>query len=383
MAGKIDVDAEIAALHAEATRRSGLADFGPEDYLAPLRMLVEAMNNVTTNEAGRAYWREELVGTLIPRAARALGWQQHPEYRERKIAKPLVICGVPRTGTTALHKVMSIDPQFQGLENWLSIWPMPRPPRAQWADQPGYAIAAKMLAERGATIPGLTSQHEVVVDEVDECMEVLKLGFVNNRYPSLSLIWEYDAWFQSLDELPWYREMAETYRLIGLNDERPWLLKNPGHIVSIEALLAVFPDARVIVTHRDPWLALGSLSSILSHPRRLTVPDLNLKRIGPRELGYWSKGDAAMAKARAKCPAGQFYDVDHASFHADPIATIQGIYDHFGYTLCDEVAGRMRSWLVANPADKHGGHAYDPADFGLDREEVRAAFPGEYGDAAA
>jgi hypothetical protein len=380
MAGTMNVDAEIAALHAEATRRSGLSDFGADDYLAPLRMLVEAMNTVTTGEEGRVYWREELVGTLIPRAARHMGWQQHPEYRERTIARPLVICGVPRTGTTALHKVMSIDPQFQGLENWLSIWPMPRPPRDQWAGQPGYKIAAEMLEARGATIPGLTSQHEVVVDEVDECMEVLKLGFVNNRYPSLSLIEEYDSWFQSLSELPQYREMADTYRLIGLNDDRPWLLKNPGHFVSIDALLEVFPDAQVIVTHRDPYKALGSLCSILEHPRRLTVPDLDVKRMGPRELGYWSKGVEPMARARAARPEAQFHDVDHADFHADPIRTIRGIYGHFGYTLSDEVAERMRRWLAANPAGKHGDHRYDPADFGLDREEVRAAFPGEYGD---
>jgi len=376
-AGTIDVDAEIAWLHEEATRRSGLTDFGPDDYLAPLRMLVEAMNTVTTTEAGRAYWREELVGTLIPRAARELGWKQHPEYRTRKIARPLVICGVPRTGTTALHKVMSIDPQFQGLENWLSIWPMPRPPREKWAEQPGYKIAAKMLAERGATIPGLTSQHEVVVDEVDECMEVLKLGFVNNRYPSLSLLPEYDSWFQSLSELPWYREMADTYRLIGLNDDRPWLLKNPGHFVSIDALLEVLPDAQVIVTHRDPYKALGSLCSILSHPRQLTVPGIDLRLTGLRELGYWSKGVAPMAKARANRPAEQFYDVDHASFHADPIGTIRGIYAYFGYTLTDEVADRMRSWLAANPAGKHGDHVYDPMDYGLDRDDVRAAFPDE------
>jgi hypothetical protein len=376
-AGKPDVDAEIRWLHEEATRRSALTDFGPDDYHAPLRMLVEAMNGLAMNEAGRQFWREELVGTLIPRAARTLGWKQNPRCRHRRIEKPLVICGVPRTGTTALHKVMSIDLQFQGLENWLSIWPMPRPPREQWAAQPGYKIAADMLAARGADIPGLTSQHEVVVDEVDECMEVLKLGFVNNRYPSLSLIPEYDSWFQSLSELPWYREMADTFRLIGLNDERPWLLKNPGHFVSIDALLEVFPDAQVIVTHRDPYRALGSLCSILSHPRQLTTPGVDLKHTGPRELGYWSQGVAPMAKARSTRPAEQFYDVDHANFHADPIATISGIYAHFGYTLADEVAERMRTWLAANPAGKHGDHTYDPRDYGLDEAEVEAAFSGK------
>jgi len=371
-----DVDMKIRWLHEEATRRSGLSDFGPDDYLTPMRMLVEEMDKIAMSEAGRTFWCEELIGTLIPRAAREKNWQEHPKWQEQEIRKPLVICGVPRTGTTALHKVMSIDPQFQGLENWLSIWPMPRPPREQWSQHTGYRLAAEILQARGAQIPGLTSQHEVIVDEVDECMEVMKLGFINNRFPELALIPDYDAFFQSQDELAQYRELADTLKLIGLNDHRPWLLKNPGHFVGIETLLQVFPDARVIVTHRDPLRALASLNSILSHPRKLISPDLDLHLPGKRDIDYWSKGVDAMRKARAERPTEQFHDVDHAEFHRDPISTIRKIYDYFGLSLDMRTERRMRIWISENPVGKHGEHAYDPADYGLNAAEVSAAFKG-------
>ena len=370
----VDVDAEIRALHEEATRRSGLSDFGGDDYLAPMRMLVEEMNKLTMCDAGRDFWREELIGTLIPRAAREKSWKEHPEWQNQKISKPLVICGVPRTGTTALQKVMSIDPQFQGLENWLSIWPMPRPPREEWSQHLGYRLAAGILEARGAKIPGLTSQHEVVVDEVDECMEVMKLGFVNNRFPELAMIRDYDAFFQAQDELTQYRELADTLKLIGLNDDRPWLLKNPGHFVGIETLLKVFPDARVIVTHRDPLKALASLNSILSHPRKLIDPEIDLHVLGQRDLDYWSKGVEAMRRAGAQRPADQFHDVAHSDFHGDPIGTIRDIYDHFDLTLDEVTEERMRAWIAANPAGKHGEHCYEPGDYGLDAKQVRAAF---------
>lgn len=370
----VDVDAEIRTLHEETTRRSGLSDFGPPDYLPPLRMLVEEMNKLSLDEGARQFWREELIGTLIPRAAREKAFKDHPEWRQGEISKPLVICGLPRTGTTALHKVMSIDSQFQGLENWLSIWPMPRPPRAEWGRHLGYRLAAAILETRGAQIPGLTSQHEVVVDEVDECMEVMKLGFVNNRFPELASIPEYDEFFQAQDELTQYRELAETLKLIGLNDDRPWLLKNPGHFVGIETLLKVFPDARVIVTHRDPLKALASLNSILSHPRKLIEPNLDLRRLGRRDVEYWSKGVDAMRRARATRPSEQFLDVAHSDFHGDPIGTINAIYDHFGLVLDERTEQRMSTWIADNPAGKHGAHTYDPGEYGLNAEEVCAAF---------
>ena len=361
----------MAELHAEATRRCGFTNFGPDDYQHGLRMLIEAMDTAPMSDLGRTYWREELVLALVARAAREAGWQKYPQYKHRKLEKPLIICGIPRTGTTALHKVLSLDPQFQGLENWLTAWPQPRPPRSEWEQTPGYQYAVDIIRARTAQLPEMAAQHEVLASEVDECLEILRLDFVTNRFASMTRIPEYDAWFQAQDERPFYKRLADTLRLIGLNDDRTWLLKNPGHFVEIEALLTVFPDARVVITHRDPVKSLGSLASILSHSWRLFNPDADVKQLGPRDLAYWSKGKRNMERVRAKQPKEQFYDVDHSRFHADPIAAVRGIYDHFGLKLTSAVEQAMRDWLAANPAGKHGEHRYNLEDFGITPEQVR------------
>ena len=368
MAGKIDVDAEIAALHAEATRRSGLADFGPEDYLAPLRMLVEAMNNVTTNEAGRAYWREELVGTLIPRAARALGWQQHPEYRERKIAKPLVICGVPRTGTTALHKLMGVDPQFQGVENWLTAAPMPRPPRETWGDDPNFLRAMRWLHTQHAESPGVAIAHNVAADEIDEQLELQRQSYVSNRWACTWYSPAYDAWWQSQDERPSFLRELDLLRLIGCHDQRRWLLKNPGSIGMLGWWLEAVPDVCVIQTHRDPVKATASISSTLQHIHASfegEAAERSRRLLGPRELEKWAgmldKGEPHRAKHEDR-----FFDVHHADFHADPMGTIGRIYDRFGLHLSAEAEARMAARIAENP-EGHGLHTYDLDSFGLER----------------
>lgn len=366
------VQATLAALHGEATRRCGFDDFGASDYLQPLTLLVEELASTPMSDVGRAIWKEELTLALVGRAVREANWKANPAYRARAIERPLVICGIPRTGTTALHKVLSMDPQFQGLDQWLTGWPMPRPPRERWADEPGYKLAEEVIRARSAGMPGFDAAHEVVVDEVEECLQLLRLDFVANHFPALAQVDDYDRWYQAQDQTPLYHRLADTLRLIGLHDDRPWLLKNPGHFAEMEALLAAFPDARVVITHRDPVKAIGSLVSLLSNPQRAVDPDVDLRRTAARELAYWAQGKRRTEAVRARHPAEQFYDVDHVQFHKDPIGTVRGLYDHFGLGLSAEVEGRMRAWLAANPADKHGVHRYALEDFGLTPEQVRA-----------
>lgn len=368
----IDIQTVMAEIHADAERRVGCSDFGPPEYREPLAMLIEPMTAMA--ESGRVFWREELTLALVGRLAREASWKAHPDCRTRKIERPLVICGVPRTGTTALHKVLSMDPQFQGLEHWLTGWPMPRPPRQTWPDQPGYKLAVDVLRARAADAPTMAMAHEVVADEVDECLEILRFDFITNRFPSISQIPIYDAWFQTQDETPAYRRFADTLRLIGLNDDRTWLLKNPGHFREMQSLLTVFQDARVVITHRDPVKAIPSLVDLLMEVKRITFPDADPHAAAQRELAYWSEGKRRTDRVRASRPAGQFFDVDHAEFHEDPIGVVHRLYAHFGLTLGAAVEQKMRDWLDANPAGKLGEHCYSIDDFGLTPEQVRAAF---------
>lgn len=360
----------IADVQARAIQRAGHDDFGPDGYLRPLAMILEE----TRDRPGIDFWKEEMEIALVGRLVREAEWKRNPAYATRAIAAPLVICGIPRTGTTALHKLLSMDPQFQGLDHWLTAWPKPRPPRAQWADEPGFRHAVALLEKRFANQPGMKISHDVVADEVDECLEVLRLDFVANRFPSMTSLPDYDRWYQRQDETPYYRRLADTIRLIGLNDDRQWLLKNPGHFGHLDSLLAVFPDARIIVTHRDPVKSLPSLCSVLRHSHQAVDPAADLKAMARRELAYWSDAKRRTERERANIPAGQILDVHHREFHADPIGVARGIYDRFGLTLTPETEAVMRAWLAANPADKHGVHTYDLATYGLTEDAIREAF---------
>ncbi len=367
-----DIDAVIAQLHDEASERTGFDDFGPDDYKQGFRRLAAHLGCPDLTESGLAYVREEIVNALAGRLIREDEWKRHPEHAGEKIEKPLVICGIPRTGTTALHKVMAIDPQFQGLDNWLTSWPKPRPPRQSWSGEQGFRNAVATLERMYAQVPEMKVTHEMVADEVDECLEVLRLDFTANRFPSSFIIPEYDAWYQQQDEKPLYRRLRKTIQLIGLGDRRKWLLKNPGHFAQMEALLDAFPDAQIVITHRDPVKSLPSLCSLLSDLRKMVYKNADSKLLGPRELDYWSAAKASTSAMRSKIPADQIIDIDHSDFHRDPIGTVRSIYEHFGLELSPEVAQNMQAWLDANPAGKHGAHTYEVEDYGTSAEQIRA-----------
>lgn len=366
-----DLDRAIDEMHAEASRRTGLTDFGPDDYRKPFAMLAAHLASNGFSDIGQGGYREDLIVALIGRLVREDEWKKHPEYKRRAIPAPLVICGVPRTGTTALHKLLSVDPQFQGLDNWLTSWPKPRPARADWDKEQGYRDARARLERFFELIPEMRVSHEMVADEVDECLQVLRLDFVANHYPSSYDVPEYDAWYQAQDEKPLYHRLADTIRLIGLNDDRTWLLKNPGHFAEIDALLDAFPDARVIITHRDPVKSIPSLCSVLSGVRRMLYRDPDLTKLGPRDVAYWGGAKRRTAAARPRYPAGQFLDIDHRDFHRDPMGIVRRIYDHFGLELTVETEQAMRDWLAANPAGKHGEHRYELTDYGLTEQQIR------------
>ena len=362
--------AVIEQLKASAVRRAGSDDFGPDDYMLPLSMILE--EGLTKPNQG--FWKEECEIALVGRLIREAEWKRNPGYKNRVIKQPLVICGIPRTGTTVLHKLLSVDRRFQGLDHWLTAWPMPRPPRATWADQPGFKHAVAIIEKRFEGLPEMKVSHDIVADEVDECLEVLRLDFVSNRFPSMTSLPRFDRWFQKQDETPYYRRLADTVRLIGLYDDRRWLLKNPGHFVELDSLFAVFPDACVVVTHRDPVKTIPSLCSVLSQSHCAVDPKADLRAMAKREIGYWSDAKNRTDAIRKTAKGKQVFDVQHKDFHADPIGTVKSIYGFAGIEMLPEVETAMRDWLRDNPRDKRGEHKYTLEQYGLNVEQLREKF---------
>ncbi len=360
----------LERLKSRAMQRTGLTDFGSTDFEKPLGLLLDEAIRVPR----RLDWESEIETSLMGRLVLVDEWKRNPGYKDRTIVAPLVICGIPRTGTTALHKVLSVDPQFQGLNLWLASWPKPRPPQDRWVDEPGYQHAVALLEKRNADTPGLRAVHEMLVDEVEECLEILRYDFVTNRFPSITLMPRYDRWMQAQDQTPSYRNLADALKLIGLHDDRRWLLKNPGHFGNLDALFAVFPDARVVITHRDPVKSIGSVCSVLQNPQQFMDPNVDLHKVGAREVQFWGDAKAKTDAIRETERGAQILDVQHKDFHADPIGIVRAIYDHAGLVLNPDVEQDMRTWLAQNPSDKHGQHTYKLSDYGLTEERIRAVF---------
>jgi len=365
-------------LHAAAGAAFGLHDFGPADEYTPglSRLLAALDDGPRFQPGGRETVWSALVGVLISRAWVQKGWREQPQCLTAPIRRPLVITGVPRTGTTALHKLLAEDPQFQGLEKWLTVFPMPRPPRAQWVANPLYQSVTAGLEAFFASAPEMRAAHNIVADQVDECLEILKQDFCSNYFGSSWRVPAYDDWWARQDEAASYRRFAQTLQLIGAGEAgRPWLLKNPGHIHHLDQLLAVFPDACVVQTHRDPVKALPSLCSVLMMARSIIEGSgLRPEEIGRREMENWLRGTEASVRARERLPASQFLDVHQQDFHRDPMAVVRRIYGHFGFELDAEVEQRMRSRIAESPERQHGEHRYTLEQFGLDAGEIRERF---------
>jgi len=370
---------KIDELHGAASAAlGGLNDFGKEEsYLPGLTKILNSLDNDGTQfvSGSEEFIIGELVGPLISRLLTEQGWKDNPQYSQTAIRRPQIITGVPRTGTTVLHKLLSVDPQFQGIDTWLAAFPMPRPPRAQWPNNPWYQACVKGLEDFFTKVPQMRAAHDIRADDVDECLEVLKHGFCSNRFASSLRLPSYDEWMQSQNQKPHYQRFYKTLQLIGSNDtDKTWLLKNPGHITAINELLGIFPDACVIQTHRDPVKTLPSLCSVLKQARGIMQgDDVDALEIGKRELEYWSNAVSSAHIARQKAPS-QFMDVLQKDLHKDPMSIIYEIYDRFDYQLNDSVKAEMLARIERNPEGSHGEHRYTLEEFGFTEQQINERF---------
>jgi hypothetical protein len=368
----------IDQLHDLVSQQLGTKDFGPPDYLPGLKVLLMSMDyDPHFSERGRRIAWGEVVSALFGRAHAIKFMAQQPGFDAHAIRRPLVITGVPRTGTTALHKLLAVDPQLQGLQTWLVRAPMPRPPRASWDDNPFFQQTVEQLKARYDSAPKSRAAHLMVADEVDECLFILRQGFVSNLWNCGWSAASYDAWWQSQSELPCYQHLLRTLQLIGSNEpHKRWLLKNPGHLANLDLVFAIFPDALVIQTHRDPAKAVPSLCALLMH--RHPIMEVGRRReraymLSARETAKWSAAVRAAEAIRAS-RGDQMMDVVHGDFHRNPMQTVEDIYAFAGLELTSQVRSAMTERITAKPESTHGEHQYDVADFGMTPAEIRASF---------
>jgi hypothetical protein len=362
-------------LHA-AQNRTGLSDFGDEAFREGFDLLVEEIDALGFPADTAAASAHHIGRFLDARLMAIAGWKANPSCLDVKIERPLIIAGIVRSGTTALHHLLSLDEQFQIAEHWLTAAPMPRPPRERWADVPSYRLIAKAVADFLEVSPELAADHMMSAEGAEESIYIHAQTFASNLFPSSWDLVDYDRWYRGRDDTASYKWLADVLRLIGSGSgPGRWLLKNPTDLFSMEEVLNVFPDAMIIQTHRDPIAAIPSICSLMYAGRRTFMGErADRVVLGARESRFWVDALERAERARRRAPQ-QFFDVEFDAFAADQMSTVRAVYDYFGLTLSAAAEKAMRAWLAKHPRRSTAG-AYDPEAYGLSAEALAELYVG-------
>jgi hypothetical protein len=361
----VKADAAVAA--------GGLTNFGPDDYLPGLRTLLQAAS--ASPHAGPALDRRvraSAAAALASRLASEAGWAARPACLNARLPPQLVVVGLPRSGTTALHQILAADPAYQWMPAWLTPRPRPRPPARAWEEEPEYRDRIRAYQIRGPN-----PLHDIGPADPEECLQVMQQSFVSMTWVSSQAVPNYHEWFIQQDERPSYRRYADNLRLIGADDtDRWWLLKNPSHTFGMAAMLEEFPDAVFLHIYRDPAESIVSGCSLIAS-MGLGEGTFTASELGAHRLRIWAMAAERLDAARAAAPPDRiFVDVDYRAFVADPVATVKDIYAVLSRPLSSEAEVAMREWAVERPMGKHGQHRYRASDFGLSGRAIRERMSG-------
>lgn len=369
-----DTVGTVEDLHASATRITGLEDFGDDGYREGLGVLLDSYHREAgLTPLGNSVKRAFLRGALAARLASEAGWKQRPEHADVPIDRPIFVTGLPRTGTTALHRLLVADPAHQGLEVWLTEVPQPRPPRETWADDPVFQQIQAGYEQYHVEHPEFLAAHESSADQVEECWQLLRQSLTSVAYECLAHLPTYSSWLQGQDWTPAYHRHRRNLQLIGLPDkDRRWVLKNPSHLFCLDALLAVYPDALIIQTHRAPRSIIASVCSLNEQASAGWSEVFRGEVVGRDQLELWGRGADQFLEGRARHDPTTFMDVYYDDFVADPMATVEAVYDRVGAPLSTDARSAMGELLAASQS--RARHRYQLSDFGLAAEQVDERF---------
>ena len=368
---------EPDALMADATARTGLAEFGDDRFCARLDALCNAFRSeAPLSGPGVVSQHALFVQLLSNRLLIEDLLRRHPEIHDVRIEAPIIVCGLPRTGTTHLHNLMAADPALRSLPYWESLEPVlpDRERPAPGAPDPRRARTEAALDFINSAMPYFKRMHEMTVDHVHEEIQLLAIDFSTMLFETTSAMPTWRDYYLAHDQTPHYEYLRTVLKVLQwLRGGERWVLKSPQHIEQFAALRATFPDATFVVTHRDPVSVTTSVATMITYTARLSHECVDPHFIG----GYWADRIARMLRScadeRDVLPADQSIDVHFDEFVADDVAMVERIYGLAGQPMTDTARAAMRSFMEDHPRGKFGGIVYDLADFGLDAGERRDA----------
>ncbi len=381
MADAVHLDLDL--MKEQAVTAAGCDGFGDPLFDEPLRVLLQAFDHdAGLSPNGRLQVYLMLIGCLRNKLLIEDLLKRHPEIHDEQIVRPIIICGLPRTGTTHLHNLMSADPALRTMPYWESLEPVaPLDEQGQTFDvDPRWTRCDQALGFLNTALPHFRRMHDMYPDHVHEEIQLLAVAGSTQLFETMAIVPEWRDWYLSHDQAPyydytktilkvmqWQRDPAPGARPAG--QPQRWVLKSPQHLECYPAIDKVFPDATFVIPHRDPVSVTASMCTMVTYGCWQSRDPVDPADVG----GYWADRLERMLTAavrdRDQLPADRTIDLAFDEFMADDVAMVERIYDVAGQPFTTGTRAAMEGFMVEHPRGKHGGVLYDLADFELDAQE--------------
>ncbi len=370
----VDTELSVGAVLGAAVDRTGLDDFGPDDFQARLGLwLDEVDQDPERTGLGRMILFNDCVRYAANRLRLHDLLERHPEIHDQEIVAPIIVVGLPRSGTTHLVNLLAADPRLRSLPLWESYEPVPVPGEP---DDARYQRGAAAWEAMQQTVPLLAAMHPMAPDHVHEELELQLPDFSSYELEWVARVPGWRDHYLATDQTPHYAYLRTVLQVLQwYSPGERWVLKSPQHLEQLGPLLATFPDATLVVTHRDPVSVIQSAATMLTYGARMSYRSTRPEWY----LAYWADRIEQLLDAsvrdRPLVPEERSTDVFFHEFMADELGTVERIYEVAGYPLAPEARAAITAYLDGHERGRDGQVVYDlRRDFGADPAELRAPF---------
>jgi hypothetical protein len=362
----------------DARRATGLHDFGDDWFQEPYRAFVKALEEeAQLTLLGRVLARSEIARALEGRLRIEDVLARHPEIEAQPVAPVHVVTGLGRSGTSILHELFTLDPDNRVPMQWEMMYPVPPPETASFERDERIRRADLEIRILDEIVPAMRTIHELGGDQPNECIFLFAFSFASDMWIGRFHVPSYAVWLGTHDLLPAYAYHERLLKLLQWRHRKPrWVLKAPSHLSRLRFLFETYPEARVVITHRDPLRVLASMVDTFA----------SLKAMGREgseyeaDVRWMALGNAHLCqrltaeRKAGKLPEDRIVDLCYADLMRDPVGAVRSVYERWGIPFGETLAGRIRAHLAARPKDRHGAHEYSFADTGLDLEKERLRY---------
>lgn len=372
----VSSELSLDVLMESAKKVAGHSDFGGTTFIEPLEILLESINHTADlHSFGRFYVKKMIIGILVNRLKLVNLWSNKPEILSETIRTPLIILGLPRTGTSFLFNLLAQDPFHRYLSNWeATVSQVPPEGVYIYENDPRRKLGKWLMTFQQYLSPQMKDLHTFYLDGPEECTSLLMQEFTTQALAGMFNVPLYSEWLDGASHAATYYQHKRILQTLQWKypGER-WLLKSPAHVEAIESVVEVYPDAHLIQMNRDPVKAVSSFASLCGAFRGICTRSIDTRELGLQAMNRLAVDFDRYQELRLKCDSSRFLDLQYNDLVNDPLGTVRHIYNRFELVLTPEAEERMKT-LLAKERKKSSSHEYSPLDYGLTPQKIRNRF---------